>query len=304
MFSVRRKPQRKKTKSQQLGAIHIGPARVRRSKRSGARRWKDWRRSVYGYRPAIVFASCVSIAVAVYGAFAGGYVAQLATFAGEAIDKKIQAMGVRVESVVLTGRKNCDVDEIKRAIALERADSMLNVNTKVIRKRLLELGWVEQATVQRLLPNRIKVDIVERKPFAVWQLNGSFSLVDVTGAVIEGGNTAQFSHLPLIVGEGANLHAERLHNALSPYPEIQSRVRAAVRIGNRRWNLRLASGIDVKLPEGSLEESLRELSILESETRLLVRNIRALDLRFPDRLIIQTKDGTITDTKQRSGKET
>ena len=304
MFSVKKKPARRKPSAKRLGAIHLGPAKVR-SKKNGRVRWsKDFRRSIQAYRPLAVCLVLVLIIGGTYGAFATGLVTRASDSVAQVFDDQLRSAGIRVESIVLRGRKNTDINAIKTAIALERADSMLNVNTKVIRQRLLELGWVEQATVQRLLPNRIDVHIVERKPFAVWQLNGSFSLVDAGGVVIKGADASKFGHLPLVVGKGANLHAERLHRALAPYPEIQGRVRAAVRIGERRWNLRMASGIDVKLPEQSLDKSLRELSILEAETRLLVRDIRALDLRFPDRLIIQTKDGAVTDLKQHSGKET
>ncbi len=304
MFSVKKKRGTKKTKSKSLGAIHLGPSRARTTKKNRGRWWKDLRRSAYGYRPIAALTIGVLVAGGVYAAFAGGHVSRFGDSIAQGFDAQLQSMGVRVESIVLVGRKNSDIDAIKRAIALEHADSMLNVNTKVIRQRLLELGWVEEATVQRLLPNRINVTIVERKPFAVWQLNGTFRLVDSQGTIISGANAKLFSHLPLIVGKGANVHAAQLQDALAPYPEIRSRVRAAVRIGERRWNLRLASGVDVRLPEGALDRSLRELSILEAETRLLVRDIRALDLRFPDRLIIQTKDGALTELGQLSGKET
>ncbi len=304
MFSIKKKKKRGKNSPRMLGSIHLGPSRGGKGKKVRGRWFKDLRRSAHVYKPMLVTSIGLLVIGGVYGSVAAGYASRLGDAAANAMDTQLRSFGVRVESVVLTGRKNSDIDAIKHAIALERADSMLNVNTKVIRQRLLELGWVEQATVQRLLPNRISVDIVERKPFAVWQLNGSFSLVDATGTVIKGADATQFTHLPLIVGKGANEHAARLQKALAPYPEIERRVRAAVRIGERRWNLRLASGVDVKLPEEPLERSLRELSILESETRLLVRDIRALDLRFPDRLIIQTKDGVLTDLKQRAGKET
>lgn len=304
MFSIKKKKRKPANAGRRLGAIQLGPTRTRRTRKDRLRWWRDFRRSVYGYRPVFVVCACFVFVLLTYGAFVGGYVSHAGEQVSAAFDRQLMRAGIRIESVVLTGRKNCDIKSIKRVIALERADSMLNVNTKVIRKRLLDLGWVEQATVQRLLPNRININIVERKPYAVWQLHGSFSIIDASGTVIDGANTNAFSNLPLVVGKGANLHAQSLQNALAPYPEIRGRVKAAIRIGERRWNLRLASGVDVKLPEEPLDRSLRELSILETETRLLVRNIKALDLRFPDRLIIQTKDGALTEMSQASGKET
>jgi len=64
-------------------------------------------------------------------------------------------------------------------------------------------------------------------------------------------------------------------------------VKAAVRVGGRRWNLRLKGGIDVRLPENNTAAAWNRLAKYEKSHQVLERNIRILDLRIPDRLIVR-----------------
>ena len=64
-------------------------------------------------------------------------------------------------------------------------------------------------------------------------------------------------------------------------------VKAAVRVGGRRWNLRLKGGIDVRLPENNTAAAWTRLAKYEKSHQVLERNIRILDLRIPDRLIVR-----------------
>ena len=62
---------------------------------------------------------------------------------------------------------------------------------------------------------------------------------------------------------------------------------AAVRVGGRRWNLRLNNGADVLLPEGAEAPAMARLMELQTAQALLDRPVQALDLRLPDRLVVR-----------------
>ncbi|MBN8898056.1 MAG: cell division protein FtsQ, partial [Rhodospirillales bacterium] len=64
---------------------------------------------------------------------------------------------------------------------------------------------------------------------------------------------------------------------------------AAVRVGERRWNLQMNSGTDVMLPEGHEVEALDRLAQLQQEHAVLDRPLAAIDLRLPDRLLLRPK---------------
>jgi cell division protein FtsQ len=83
-------------------------------------------------------------------------------------------------------------------------------------------------------------------------------------------------------------------------------VKAAVRVGERRWNLRLANGVEVRLPEEGAEAALAELVRLDAKDNVLARDIKAIDLRFPDRFIVKLPQGSplITPAQRAPGRET
>ncbi|MBO6784737.1 MAG: cell division protein FtsQ, partial [Alphaproteobacteria bacterium] len=76
------------------------------------------------------------------------------------------------------------------------------------------------------------------------------------GEVIQRTGLDAFADYPLIVGEGAPAHAAQLLDLLHAYPAVASATEAAVRVSQRRWNLRLRTGIDVRLPEQDIPVAL------------------------------------------------
>src|SRR5437773_216392 len=83
------------------------------------------------------------------------------------------------------------------------------------------------------------------EPLAVWQHGSKLELIDREGGVIPVTRLDRFAKLPLVVGEGAARHAAELLDMLATEPELAARVSAAIRVGDRRWNLRIDNAIDV-----------------------------------------------------------
>ncbi len=177
---------------------------------------------------------------------------------------------------------------LRAALGAREGDPILGISVREARARLESIAWVQSATVERRLPGLVVVQIVERRPFAVWQLDGKFTLVDIKGAMVTDSDVATFAgELPLIVGRGAPEAAAALMEMLAKQPDIQSRMVAAVRVGERRWNLRMQNGTDILLPEGAEEKALAKLAELQASSALLDRPLQAVDLRLPDRLVIR-----------------
>ena len=96
--------------------------------------------------------------------------------------------------------------------------------------------------------------------------------------------------LPLIVGTDAPRHAADLFAAIETNPELAARVRAAVRVGERRWNLYFDSfdgGMAVRMPEEAVGAAWTRLGALEHDYKILERDLEFLDLRMDDRLIVR-----------------
>ncbi len=197
------------------------------------------------------------------------------------------AAGLSVREVAVTGRDRVPRAAVLEAIAIERGTPLLALDPAAARRRLEALGWVREATVERRFPATVLVRLTERTPLALWQRQGRLVVVDREGVVIGGARAERFASLPVMVGDDAPAHAANLLAVMGAEPTLRARVKAVVRVGGRRWNIRLDNGIDVMLPEQGVAEAWRRLAEYERRHRLLERAIVAVDLRLPDRLVVR-----------------
>ncbi|MCL2427855.1 MAG: FtsQ-type POTRA domain-containing protein [Alphaproteobacteria bacterium] len=208
------------------------------------------------------------------------------------------AVGLRVSKVEIDGRENTPEPLLSAALGVSKGTPILSFSVAAARSRIERLSWVESAIVERRLPDTIVVQLKERQPFAIWQSQGTFTLIDRSGQVIANQDLGRFGKLPLIVGTGAPQAAATLLDALASRPQLESHVVAAVRIGERRWNLHLDTGTDVLLPEGAPVAAIDRLIALEQAHALLERPLAVLDLRLPDRLVVRPQPDSGTAAQQ------
>ena len=213
--------------------------------------------------------------------------------------------GLAVEDVLVIGRQRTDKGQLLAQIGVRRGMPMLAIDPYETKARLEALPWISRATVERRLPRLLLLEIEERQPMALWQHRSRKAVIDRQGKVIPEAEPGRFSGLPLVVGEGAPPHTAELLAILAREPELQAQVAAAVRVGKRRWNLRLTNGIDVRLPEIDAAAAWTELARVERDHGLLKRDILAIDLRLGDRMILRMAPGTMpTADTDAPGKET
>ncbi len=194
--------------------------------------------------------------------------------------------GFNIQAVYLEGRSRTGLDEINKALALTKGQSIFAADLDAMRINLEKIDSVKTAAVERALPHTLYVRIVEREPVALWQNNGKLALVDDNGVVMTGIDAAPYAHLPLIIGDGAPGHVAELIGLLAAEPELAKHFAAAMYMGGRRWNIRFENGSEVKLPETNPLSAWKALADLQKKQQLLDRAVRVVDLRLPDRLFI------------------
>jgi cell division protein FtsQ len=195
-------------------------------------------------------------------------------------------LGFRVDEVFVVGRHHTSKEAILEALGVERGAPIFILDLDDARQRILTLPWVRSASIERLLPDTLVVRIVERQPVALWQRDHDFSVIDEDGAVIATDNVGDFNHLMVVVGDDAPVHALALIEMLHAEPDLDAMVKAAVRIGSRRWDVYLAGGIDVRLPADEPLDAWRRLAAYQKRHHLFERGVRSLDLRLNDRIVI------------------
>jgi cell division protein FtsQ len=196
-----------------------------------------------------------------------------------------------VKDIVVEGRHQSGKEDVSDALGVKQGTPILSVDVGEAATRLGKLPWVDSVAVERRLPDTVAVTLTEYMPMARWQHNEKLYVVDSKGRVLPSAKPDDFPSLPMIVGMGAEHAARSLLASLKPYPEIREKMQSAVRVSERRWDLHLPPNITVRLPEENVDGALHRLSVLIAEEKIFNRSIVAVDLRIPDRLVIEPAIG-------------
>jgi cell division protein FtsQ len=225
-----------------------------------------------------------------FGIVKGGHLQDFVTAVSDARNAMANSAGFRITSVVINGRKQLTQDEILAIGGVSGRSSLLFLDADAVRDKLKANPWIADATVLKLYPGQLMIELTERKAFALWQEAGRLSVIADDGAVLEPYVSRRFLALPLVVGKGADTQARDFLALLARYPQVNSITKAAIYVGERRWNLRLKDGLDIRLPEQDVGNALAMLSRLDKEDKLFSRDIVAVDMRLPDRLVVQLSE--------------
>lgn len=221
---------------------------------------------------------------AAFGILRGGEYRSFIASEGSVADFLARAFGFDIAIVTISGQAELTESEILADAGISPKNSLLFLDAAQARARLETAPLVKQASVRKLYPNHLVIDLVERAPFALWQRDGQVNIVAADGAVIDEMRDQRFAGLPFVVGEGANERLPEFTQLLAAAGELGPKIRAGVLISNRRWNLKMTSGVDVMLPEVNPQAAVATLVRLQRESRVLDRDVLSLDLRLEGRM--------------------
>lgn len=225
-----------------------------------------------------------------YGLHRGEHLDDLAEALSEFRDGVANAAGFRIETVSLAGAKQVTREEVFAVAGVSPTTSLLFFDVEAARARLKSVPWIADATVRKLYPDRLEITVEERNAFALWQLQGKVSVIAADGTTVMAEASPSFARLPFVVGRGAETRAQAFLGVLDRFPSLRDQVRASILVAERRWNLRLKNGIDVRLPETQVDKALQRLADLDRDKSLLTRDIQWVDLRLPDRVTVRLSE--------------
>lgn len=213
---------------------------------------------------------------------------------GVAAAEAVGAAGFRVEQIEVTGLKRMDATSVYAVALDQRSRAMPLVDLDATRQKLLDYGWIADARVSRRLPDTLVVDVVERDPAAVWQNKGQLMLIDEGGVLLDGVQPNKMPRLPLVIGDGANAQEPAYRKLMAAAPALKPVVKAAVWVGNRRWDVLFQTGERLVLPEGDRESAraLVKFAQLDGTLGLLGKGYDRFDLRDPTKLVVRMKHAT------------
>jgi cell division protein FtsQ len=271
------------------GFFRLGRKRARRGEREAHNLlWRRRFKAAERMLSTLLLASAVAFC---FEAWRGGAIDLAGQSLHTGLDHMMVQAGLTVEEVRIKGQDRTPLAQIRAALDIHPKQSIFAVNLDEARRKIERLNWVKTASVSRQLPNGISVNIVERTPLALWQDKGHIWLIDQEGMTLTDRDIAQFSDLPMVVGEGAPQKAASLLSLLKSDSGLYSRVKASVRVSNRRWDLILVNGVRVRLPDEDENKAYARLVSYQKETQILERDVSVIDLRFPGRLVLRLDHG-------------
>ncbi len=260
---------------------------------SGAKNWANAQVRAAGYSRKHKIRFVTTSIVLAFSIFTGalwlgGYMPTLQASGANFTKQRLMNMGFVVQYVDVVGEGRISEPQVRAALGVQAGDYLFDMDIVNAQARVQSLSWVESAVVRRLWPNRVVVHINERRPFAMWQENGKFNIVDPNGVTISAANSSDFYQLPLIVGEGAETQAHGFLKILYTFDAVQKRTASIVYVGQRRWDVILNNhGLRIMLPEESPQAALRNLVNYHEKYNILDRDLERIDMRIKGRLFLR-----------------
>lgn len=243
---------------------------------------------------ALMAATGAVVIAAAIALFTGDRLGKLGGAIEGGIASQLAGVGFKLSSLKITGASPMASRAIADAAGLGKDDPILGVDLEALRLRVKAVGWVEEASVVRLLPDTILVNVVERPPAAVWQTGGVMRVIDHMGRTIPEASPASFPDLPLLVGGGANEAGVAVLDLVRQRPRLAERLEALVRVDGRRWDLRLKDGTIIQLPAVGEDSALIQLDTLDRTERVLDLGLERIDLRSPDMVVVRRRDTPVS----------
>lgn len=265
-----------------LRGKNLGLGRIRRRRRHIKSMWR--RPEV---RAGLATFLIAAIAVVGWSVWQTGWLQRTAEQSKWTIIAASTKFGFALDEIFVEGRHQTRTRELLRALRLKRGAPILAFDPEATHARLKSLPWVRSVSIERHLPDVIHLRLVERRPMAIWQRDGRFRLIDTAGEVVPISDIGRFGNLIVVIGRDAPRHASGLLDILARVPELSRRVNAAVRVGNRRWDLHLGNRLAIQLPQFDPEAALRNLARLQQSERILDGDYAAIDLRLGDRVVLR-----------------
>jgi len=153
----------------------------------------------------------------------GATVVSAAVATGRFLLYSPQMFLMKPDQIEVTGNHIVAREDVQKLFAHDRGRSVLRIPLDARRAQIQELPWVEEASVQRILPNHLRVLINERMPIAFFRNGTELTLIDAHGVLLDRPEGEDF-HFPIVTGLSENLPREEREKRMQTYQEFMKDV--------------------------------------------------------------------------------
>ena len=200
----------------------------------------------------------------------------------------------QIKNVIIEGSEKSNISEIENNVT-EFKGNLIGLNFNSIKEIVESSEWVKRASIKKVLPSTLKINVTENDPYAIYFQEGKSFLIDLDGSIITEINLNNYEDDLLFVrGENSPELLEQLIRDISiAFPNLTQTLEEVEFIEKRRWNLKLNNKLLVKLPDENIQQSLKNLKQLFEEQEVMQSNIIEIDLRIQGRAALKVLDGKI-----------
>lgn len=206
------------------------------------------------------------------------------------LGKFLERIGLGLSEVTVAGQRMTRDAQIYDQLQLNQRRSIWLLDTEAARKRVETLPWILKASVKRVFPDRLLIDVVERVPRVLWNDGQRTVLLDASGRVLGDAGKQAYASLPTVFGPGAAPQANAILEMVGRTATLRDRVRLYEWTANRRWTLHLKSGRKILLPVDGVGLALIQLGKGGRGERLLNSNFETLDMRLKEHVAIEFRE--------------
>ena len=202
------------------------------------------------------------------------------------LDQFLINNGFKIKNVLISGTHNLSQDYLRNIINTQNHINILNVNLNTIYNKIIQNSWVEETYVERILPDTIKIKVLEKKPIAIWQNQKGNKLITVNGDVISHANVNKFKNsFPIIKGEKSKENISTILKILETNKNFAKNIWSLTFINQRRWDLHFNQGLIVRLPSQDVIKAWQKIIKLQTNYNILNLRLTEIDLRNPEQIL-------------------
>ena len=194
--------------------------------------------------------------------------------------------GFKIENVLITGTRNLSNNYIKDIIEIYKDGSIFNIDLSSIYNKIKQNSWVKEVSIERVLPNIIKIKILENQPIAIWQNKKNNKLITANGDIIFDGNVNDFKNdFPIIKGNKSKENISSILEILETNQNFYENIWSLTFINERRWDLHFNQGLVVRLPSKDIKKAWEKIIKLQKNYNVLNLKLTEIDLRNPKQIL-------------------
>lgn len=215
-----------------------------------------------------------------------------------------------IQTIHVTGRRHAAGAAVEKVLDAYEGANLFRLDIPALQAKLVAIPWIESAAVEKALPDKLAIQLVERVPAALVEMNGELRYIDANGVIFAAFNPANGgAALPRITGAnreeaaGCVAYLERLRKEA---PDLFARVVEISPANSSGWIIRdRALEAPITVPDGGSVPKWRMLDRIAAADGLDGATLDYADLRFRRQIVVKRRGatGAVTDERdqQRTG---